>query len=43
MHEEGPIREEVFEERIKYKNLKCLMRTEGYEEKEIAEAIDGEK
>lgn len=43
MHEEGPIREEVFEERIKYENLKDLMKNEGYEDKDIASALNAEK
>jgi len=43
MHEEGPVREEVFEERIKYENMKDLMKKEGYEEKDIADALNTEK
>jgi len=43
MNEEGPVREEVFEERIKYENLKCLLKDEGYEERDIAGALNQEK
>ena len=36
MHEEGPVREEVFESKAVLKNLKEFMTKEGYDEKEIA-------
>lgn len=43
MHEEGPIREEVFEIKAQFKNLKKLMEDEGYDEKDIIEALKQEK
>ena len=43
MNEEGPVREEVFEERLQFLNLKDLMHKEGYEEKDIADALNQEK
>ena len=35
LHEEGPIREEVFEQRQVLENCKNFMRDEGYDEREI--------
>jgi hypothetical protein len=35
MHSEGPVREEIFEERIVLKNYENLMREEGYSEQDI--------
>lgn len=43
MQEEGPVREEVFEIKAQYKNLKSLMEDEGYNEKDINEALNEEK
>lgn len=31
MHEEGPIRDQVFEAEVEYKNLKNFMKVEGYD------------
>jgi hypothetical protein len=39
MHWEGPVREEIFEERINMKNLENLMREEGYSEEDIQLAL----
>ena len=35
MHNEGPIREKIFEEKIKLKNCENLLKDEGYTESEI--------
>lgn len=35
MHYEGPVREEIFEERIVLKNCENFMRDEGYSEEDI--------
>lgn len=35
MHEEGPVREEVFEANVQLKNLKEFMAKEGYDPKDI--------
>lgn len=35
MHEEGPVREEVFEAAHEMRNLKKFMTKEGYNEKEV--------
>ena len=43
MHEEGPIREQVFELKAEFKNLKGLMNEEGYDDKDMHQAIQGEK
>jgi hypothetical protein len=43
MHEEGPIREEVFEARIQLQNHKDFLTSEGYDPKQIQEAIKAEK
>eukprot|EP00347_Sterkiella_histriomuscorum_P005910 403354803 len=43
MHEEGPIREEVFEANIQLKNIKEFMSKEGYDPKDIQEALKKEK
>lgn len=43
MHEEGPVRAEVFEAKVTLKNLKAFMSTEGYDNKEIEEALNSEK
>ena len=43
MHTEGPVREEIFEDNIKLKNLKNFMKKEGYEAKDIDQAIKDEK
>ena len=40
---EGPIREEIFELNLKKQLLKKFMQGEGYEEKDINEAVTGEK
>ena len=39
MHFEGPVREQIFEERIVLKNYEDLMREEGYSEEDIKEAL----
>jgi hypothetical protein len=39
MHDEGPIREEVFYIKAKLKNLRRLMAEEGYDEKDIQAAL----
>lgn len=41
MHEEGPIREEVFEQRQLLENCKSFMRDEGYGEREIQSVLKG--
>lgn len=43
MHEEGPIREQVFEAKAVLQNLKSLMQSEGYDNKQIEEALKKEK
>lgn len=43
MNEEGPIREQVFEERILLQNHKNFMSKEGFDEKEIQQALKDEK
>ncbi len=43
MQEEGPIREQVFEDRIVFSNIVDFMQREGYEDKEIAGALNQEK
>lgn len=43
MHEEGPVREEVFDARSEFKNLKNFMNDEGYDDKHIADALKQEK
>jgi len=35
MHEEGPIREEIFEDKIVLSNIRDLMKSEGYHEKDV--------
>ncbi len=40
MHNEGPVREQIFEERIVLKNYEDLMREEGYSEEDIKEALN---
>ena len=43
MHEEGPVREEVFEAKARFMNLRALMKSEGYDDKDIEDAIKQEK
>ena len=43
MYEEGPLREEVFEAKAEFNNLKKLMEDEGYDTKEIEVALKEEK
>jgi hypothetical protein len=35
MHEEGPVREQVFEDRIFFENCKSFMKAEGYDSHDI--------
>jgi hypothetical protein len=42
MHEEGPVREQVFEAKARFMNIKALMKEEGYDDKDIADAINVE-
>ncbi len=43
MLEEGPVREEVFEAKAEFKNLKKLLEQEGYNDKEIQKALNDQK
>ena len=43
MHNEGPVREQVFELKAQFKNLKGLMNEQGYDEKDVQDAIKQEK
>ncbi len=38
MNEEGPVREQIFEERQKLRNLQDFMTKEGYENHEVDDA-----
>lgn len=42
MHEEGPRREEIFEDRILFLDSKDLLTKEGYDEKEIEQGLKEE-
>ena len=40
MHNEGPVREQVFEDRIMMKNYINLMGEEGYSNEDISKALE---
>ena len=42
MHEEGPRREEIFEDRITLLNQRDLLSKEGYDDREIEQGVNEE-